>query len=101
MARFCPQLGQGPLDFHENGSNFSWPQSGQRILSHPGYLGAVVSCLFGMCILGSLGAMLPIGVLLLLMLRRAKLEDRFLHEELEGYREYAQRVRYRLIPGLW
>ncbi|MEA2970884.1 MAG: hypothetical protein QOE78_4145, partial [Alphaproteobacteria bacterium] len=22
-------------------------------------------------------------------------------EELPGYREYAQRVRYRLIPGLW
>ncbi len=72
-----------------------------RFVRHPGYLGAVVSCLFGMCILGSLGAMLPIGVLLLLMLRRAKLEDRFLHEELEGYGEYAQRVRYRLIPGLW
>ena len=72
-----------------------------RFVRHPGYLGAVMSCVFGMCILGSLYAMLPIGVLLLLMLRRAKLEDRFLHEELEGYREYAQRVRYRLIPGLW
>lgn len=72
-----------------------------RLVRHPGYLGAMLSCLFGMCILGSIWAMPPIGVLLLLLIRRARIEDRFLHEELEGYGEYAQRVKYRLLPGLW
>ena len=28
-------------------------------------------------------------------------EDRTLREELPGYKEYAQRVRYRLVPGVW
>ena len=32
---------------------------------------------------------------------RTSLEDRTLQAELEGYKEYAQRVRYRLIPGVW
>jgi protein-S-isoprenylcysteine O-methyltransferase Ste14 len=29
------------------------------------------------------------------------LEDRTLHRELPGYAEYAGRVRYRLLPGIW
>jgi hypothetical protein len=32
---------------------------------------------------------------------KKELEDRTLQEELEGYREYVQRVRYRLIPGIY
>jgi len=32
---------------------------------------------------------------------RTALEDRTLQNELGGYREYAQRVRYRLLPGIW
>jgi protein-S-isoprenylcysteine O-methyltransferase Ste14 len=37
----------------------------------------------------------------LLYVIRTALEDRTLHEELAGYREYARRVRYRLLPGIW
>lgn len=29
------------------------------------------------------------------------LEDRTLQNELPGYKQYAERVRYRLVPGLW
>ncbi len=36
-----------------------------------------------------------------IFLRRTVLEDRFLHESLDGYAQYADRVRYRLVPGLW
>ena len=36
-----------------------------------------------------------------LMLRRVLFEDAFLRSHLEGYRDYATRVRYRLIPGVW
>jgi protein-S-isoprenylcysteine O-methyltransferase Ste14 len=32
---------------------------------------------------------------------RTALEDRTLHEELDGYPEYARQTRYRLIPGVW
>lgn len=32
---------------------------------------------------------------------RTLLEDRMLQAELSGYREYAMRFRYRLIPGIW
>ena len=35
------------------------------------------------------------------LLYRAITEDRILQAELPGYRDYAQRVRWRLIPGLW
>jgi protein-S-isoprenylcysteine O-methyltransferase Ste14 len=34
-------------------------------------------------------------------IRRTALEDQTLHGELPGYRDYAARVRYRLVPGVW
>ena len=37
----------------------------------------------------------------LAVLRRSRLEDAFLKKELPGYTEYAGRVRYRLLPGIW
>jgi protein-S-isoprenylcysteine O-methyltransferase Ste14 len=36
-----------------------------------------------------------------LFIVRTKLEDRSLIAELPGYQEYAEQVRYRLVPGLW
>jgi protein-S-isoprenylcysteine O-methyltransferase Ste14 len=36
-----------------------------------------------------------------LLLRRTVLEDRTLYEQLDGYKAYAQRVRYRILPGIW
>jgi protein-S-isoprenylcysteine O-methyltransferase Ste14 len=72
-----------------------------RVIRHPMYLGIII--LF-FCIgpaLGSLCALVP-GVLidLLFVIRTAK-EDKMLHDELKGYPDYAQQVRYRLIPGIW
>ncbi len=32
---------------------------------------------------------------------RTALEDAFLRRELPGYADYARRVRYRLVPGIW
>ena len=51
--------------------------------------------------LDSVWTYLPVGILTVLLLIRTRLEDRTLQEELEGYREYAERVRYRLVPGVW
>lgn len=45
----------------------------------------------------ALGAVVPVA----LMVLRLQLEERFLRRELPGYAEYAERVRHRLIPGVW
>jgi protein-S-isoprenylcysteine O-methyltransferase Ste14 len=52
-------------------------------------------------VLGSLWALIPGLMAALLLAVRTALEDRTLQSELDGYREYAQRVRYRLLPGVW
>lgn len=70
-------------------------------IRHPGYLAAMTWFVMSGVALGSwlaVGMTLP-GVLL--VLRRLFLEERVLLAELEGYREYAQRVRWRLIPRVW
>jgi protein-S-isoprenylcysteine O-methyltransferase Ste14 len=72
-----------------------------RYVRHPGYVGVILAWPGTALALGSWWAMLPaVGIVLVYVLRTA-LEDRTLHEELEGYAEYAQRVRYRLLPGVW
>lgn len=72
-----------------------------RSVRHPGYTGTLVSVLCMGPALGSWLASIPMVMFALLILRRARLEDRFLHDKLEGYPAYAQRVRYRLLPGVW
>jgi protein-S-isoprenylcysteine O-methyltransferase Ste14 len=52
-------------------------------------------------LLGSLWALLPALAMVVVMVIRTVLEDRTLQAELPGYREYAQEVRYRLVPGIW
>ncbi len=51
--------------------------------------------------LGSFWALIPVAIGSLALLVRTAWEDRMLQEELEGYKEYAAKVRYRLIPGVW
>ena len=43
----------------------------------------------------------PAGTAILSILVRTALEDRTLRRELDGYADYARRVRYRLVPGVW
>jgi protein-S-isoprenylcysteine O-methyltransferase Ste14 len=72
-----------------------------RFVRHPGYAATLVAMLTGGVALGSWLAMLPLVVFFGLFVRRTLLEDRLLHDELEGYAEYAQEVRYRLVVGLF
>jgi protein-S-isoprenylcysteine O-methyltransferase Ste14 len=51
--------------------------------------------------LGSWWALIPAAVIVIVFVIRTALEDRTLQAELTGYTAYAQRVRYRLVPGLW
>jgi protein-S-isoprenylcysteine O-methyltransferase Ste14 len=71
------------------------------IIRHPGYVSGFL-VFIGMALsLGSLWALIPGVLTCLLLVVRTILEDRTLIRELPGYEAYAQRVRYRLIPGLW
>jgi protein-S-isoprenylcysteine O-methyltransferase Ste14 len=71
------------------------------IVRHPGYLAAIPLFLGIALCLGSLWALIPACLTSLLLILRTQWEDQTLQAELPGYKEYAQRVRYRLIPGLW
>jgi protein-S-isoprenylcysteine O-methyltransferase Ste14 len=72
-----------------------------RFVRHPSYAGGIISWMCTALALGSWGALLPAALLGLVLVIRTTLEDRSLQEELPGYVEYAQRVRYRLLPGVW
>jgi len=72
-----------------------------RWVRHPGYAGALWSYLAMPLFLDSGWAFLPAVFLTIFLVIRTSLEDRFLQDELEGYRDYAKRVRYRLLPGVW
>jgi protein-S-isoprenylcysteine O-methyltransferase Ste14 len=72
-----------------------------RYVRHPGYVATIIFELVSPIMLGSLWALIAGGISALLFLVRTALEDRDLMSELDGYQEYAARVRYRLIPGIW
>jgi protein-S-isoprenylcysteine O-methyltransferase Ste14 len=72
-----------------------------QYVRHPGYVGAILYQLTTPFLLGSWWALIPILPSLPLFVLRTVLEDRTLHEELEGYAEYVKQVRYRLLPGVW
>ena len=68
---------------------------------HPGYVGAIMGMAASPFLLGSWWAMIPAALAMAGYILRTALEDRTLLAELPGYREYAQRTRYRLLPGVW
>jgi protein-S-isoprenylcysteine O-methyltransferase Ste14 len=72
-----------------------------RIIRHPGYMGAIVFDLAAPLILNSVWALLPAAVTVTAIAVRTAMEDRALQAGLEGYREYAGRVRSRLVPRVW
>jgi protein-S-isoprenylcysteine O-methyltransferase Ste14 len=72
-----------------------------RYVRHPMYSGVFPMIVGTSLMLGSwLGVLTGLPVIAMVGLR-AVLEERVLTRELEGYGEYASRVRYRLIPRIW
>lgn len=99
------------LVFRENpfASRVVTVEPGQKVIStgpyalvrHPMYLGTTIMWLATPVALGSWWA-LPIFLILpVVMVYRIRNEEEVLLRELPGYREYTQKVRYRLIPGIW
>lgn len=72
-----------------------------KLVRHPGYSGFILSSFGVPLILGSLWALIPAIVTGILFTIRTILEDRTLYLELEGYKEFSEKTRYRLIPGIW
>ena len=72
-----------------------------RIVRHPGYAGNIPPLLGIVLALSSLWTLIPAAVALVIAVIRTALEDQTLQEELPGYKEYARRVRYRLLPWIY
>ena len=68
---------------------------------HPGYVSGILFVLSIPLIIESLVSFVPVLIYLFSVILRTWLEDKTLQEELEGYSEYASRVRYRLFPWIW
>jgi protein-S-isoprenylcysteine O-methyltransferase Ste14 len=71
------------------------------IVRHPGYVSAFLLFTGMPLALGSLWALIPAVLLGLLLVLRTIWEDQTLQNELPGYKDYAQRVRFRLLLGVW
>ena len=71
------------------------------IVRHPGYVAGILMALSSGPALGSLWAMVPGVIVIIALIVRTHLEDKTLQIELSGYRAYAKKVKYRLLPGVW
>jgi protein-S-isoprenylcysteine O-methyltransferase Ste14 len=72
-----------------------------KIIRHPAYFGNIITAIGIPLILGSLWCIIPSSLSIILILVRTCLEDRTLTNELNGYREYTYKTRYKLIPHIW
>lgn len=82
---------------------------GQKVIStgpyavvrHPMYAGASLYLLGTPLALGSCWGLIPLAAVLPFLIWRLVDEERLLAQDLPGYTEYQQRVRCRLVPGIW
>lgn len=72
-----------------------------KIVRHPAYLGSVIQALGFPLLFGSLWSIIPIGLLIIITITRTHLEDKVLINELQGYQQYSDQTRYRIIPFVW
>jgi protein-S-isoprenylcysteine O-methyltransferase Ste14 len=72
-----------------------------RFVRHPGYVATILFYLATPFLFGSRWALIPAALAAIVVVVRTALEDRTLQQELPGYKEYAARVRFRLLPGIW
>jgi protein-S-isoprenylcysteine O-methyltransferase Ste14 len=85
------------------------PERGQHVVTtgpyryvrHPGYLGGLLFLLASGVALGSWVSVAPMLLAAIALVWRTDLEDRMLRQSLPGYEDYARRVRYRLVRGIW
>ena len=84
-------------------------EEGQKVIStglygvvrHPMYLASILMFLAIPLVMGSWYALIPFALYPVLMVIRIRDEERLLTQELDGYAEYKQKVRWRMIPFVW
>ena len=84
-------------------------ESGQTVVStglyglvrHPMYTGNVIMMVGIPLALGSYWGLVFVVPGLIVLASRIRDEEKLLQQDLAGYREYSQKVRYRLVPGTW
>ena len=84
-------------------------QEGQQVITsgpyalvrHPMYLSIILILLATPVALGSYWGVIPTIAYLPLLAARAKNEEELVVNDLAGYREYMEKTRYRLFPGIW
>lgn len=76
-------------------------QGPYRVIRHPGNLSMILWALGIPLTLGSAWALIPAALAMAVVVQRTALEDSLLQAKLPGYRDYAERVPYRLIPDIW
>lgn len=72
-----------------------------RWVRHPGYAGSLITYPVIPLLLDSEWTLIPAILLIIILVIRTYLEDKTLQKELPGYADYAKKVRYRLVPGVW
>ena len=72
-----------------------------RIVRHPSYAGTLLASLAFPFMVDAIWALIPALGMVMALVTRTALEDEMLRTELDGYQSYAERTRYRLIPGVW
>lgn len=71
------------------------------VVRHPMYVGVILMFVFSPLALGSYWAMLPALLIAPLLMARVRNEEVVLMRDLPGYGAYRERVKYRLLPGVW
>lgn len=71
------------------------------IVRHPMYSVTLLLFLSMPLVLGSVYSFLIFLAYPFIIAKRIKDEEKFLEKELDGYREYKQKVKYRLVPFIW
>jgi protein-S-isoprenylcysteine O-methyltransferase Ste14 len=71
------------------------------VVRHPMYAAISLTNMTMPLILGSYYGLIPVFFCLPIIFSRIKNEESILAKDLEGYKEYMQKVRYRLIPYIW
>jgi protein-S-isoprenylcysteine O-methyltransferase Ste14 len=71
------------------------------IVRHPMYVGMIVLYVISPIVLGSWWAVIPALIIIPVIFFRILDEEKALEQELPGYVEYKQKVKYRLIPFVW
>jgi protein-S-isoprenylcysteine O-methyltransferase Ste14 len=71
------------------------------IVRHPMYAGALIMLIGAPLALGSMWGLAMVAMMIAVIVWRLLDEEKFLSRNLEGYTSYRERVRYRLLPGVW